>query len=71
MSSISSIALSGMQSAAAQWQSSAKSVASSGSSADLAEAIVTQAAAQTNVQMSMQMIRADHDATQQLIDILV
>jgi hypothetical protein len=76
MSSISAIAmsfsaLSGMQSAAAQWQASANTMAKAGSSGDLAEVVVQQAAAATNVSMSLQMIRADYDATQQLLDILV
>ncbi len=76
MSSISSIAMSssimsGMQYAVAQAQTSANTIASARSSGDLADAIVQQAAAATNVSMSLQMIRADHDATQQLLDILV
>lgn len=68
---MSSSALSGMQSAAAQWQTAANSVANPSLSGDLADIIVQQAAAATNVSMSLQMIRADHDATQQLVDILV
>jgi hypothetical protein len=71
MSSISAMAVSGMQSAAAQWQTSANTMAKAGSSGDLAEIVVQQAAAATNVSMSLQMIRADYDATQQLLDILV
>ncbi len=75
MSSISSIAdsssaMSVMQYAATQAQSSANNIANASSSSDMAEAIVQQAAAATNVQASLKMIRADHDATQQLIDIL-
>jgi hypothetical protein len=76
MSSISSIAnssmaMSGMQSAAAQWQTSANTIANASSACDLADAVVQQAAAATNVSMSLHMIRADYDATQQLVDILV
>lgn len=76
MSSISSIAMSssamsGMQFAAAQAQTSANTIANASSAGDLADAVVQQAAAATNVSMSLHMIRADHDATQQLVDILV
>jgi hypothetical protein len=71
MSSISSVAMSGMHYAAAQAQTSANNIASASSSGDLADVIVQQAAAATNVSMSLHMIRADHDAMQQLIDILV
>jgi len=71
MSSIGSIALSGMQSAAAQWQTSANTIANASSASGLADAVAQQAAAATNVSMSLHMIRADHDATQQLVDILV
>ncbi len=71
MSSISSIAMSSMQSAVAQAQTSANTIASARSSGDLADIIVQQSTAATNVSMSLQMIRADHDATQALIDILV
>ena len=65
------MAMSGMQYAAAQAQTSANNIANASSPGDLADAIVQQTAAATNVSISLQMIRADHDATQQLIDILV
>ena len=71
MSSISSIALSGMHTAAARIQTSANNIANPNSGSDLADNIVEQAVAQSNVSMSLQMIKADHDMTQQLIDILV
>ena len=71
MSSISSIAFSSLQSATAQLQASTANIASSGSSGDLADMIVSQAAAQTNVSISLDMIRADAQAMQQLVDILV
>jgi flagellar hook protein FlgE len=70
MSSISSIALSGMQTATARFQSSANNIANPNSGSDLADNIVEQAVAQANVSMSLQMIRADHDMTQALLDIL-
>jgi flagellar hook protein FlgE len=71
MSSISSIALSGMQSAASRMQTSANNIANPNSGSDLANNIVEQVVAQTNVSMSLQMIRADHEMTQALLDILV
>jgi hypothetical protein len=71
MSSISSMALSGMQAAAAQFQSSASKIANPSSGADLADQIVQQAAAQSNVSIQLQMIRAEQDLTQALVDILV
>jgi flagellar hook protein FlgE len=61
MSSISSVALSGMQSAASRMQASANNIANPNSGSDLADNIVEQAVAQSNVSMSLQMIRADHD----------
>jgi len=71
MSSISSVALSGMQSAASRMQASANNIANPNSGSDLADNIIEQAVAQSNVSMSLQMIRADHDMTQALLDILV
>jgi flagellar hook protein FlgE len=71
MSSISSIALSGMQTATARFQSSTNNIANPNSGSDLADNIVEQAVAQANISMSLQMIRADHDMTQALLDILV
>ncbi len=71
MSSISSIALSGMQAATAQWQTSANNIARSGSSGDLAGDIVGAVTAQANVSISLQMIKAEHDATKALLDIIV
>ncbi|MDO8878808.1 MAG: hypothetical protein Q8M24_22985 [Pseudolabrys sp.] len=71
MSSISSIAFSGMQSAAAQFQTSANNIARSGSSNDLADDIVDAVTAQANVSISLQMIRAEKKMTQALVDILV
>jgi hypothetical protein len=71
MSSISSMALSGMQAATAQFQSSASKIANPNSGADLADQIVQQAAAQSNVSIQLQMIRAEQDLTQALVDILV
>ena len=63
MSSIGSIAFASMQSAA-------NSIAKAGSDADLADKIVRQAAAQANVSISLKMIRAEAQATQQMLDIL-
>lgn len=71
MSSISSVALSGMQAATAQFQSAASKIANPNSGADLADQIVQQAAAQSNVSIQLQMIRAEQDMTQALVDILV
>lgn len=71
MSSISSIAFAGMQSAAAQFQTSANNIARSGSSSDLAGDIVDAVTAQANVSISLQMIRAEQKMTQALVDILV
>jgi flagellar hook protein FlgE len=70
MSSISSIALSGMHAAFSRMQTSANNIANPNAGSDLADDIVEQAVAQANVSMSLQMIKADHDMTQQLIDIL-
>jgi hypothetical protein len=71
MSSISSIALSGIQSAAAQWQTSANNIASSSSSSDLSGDIVGAVTAQANVSIGLQMIKAEQKMTQALVDILV
>ena len=71
MSSISSIAFAGMQSAAAQFQASANNIARSGSSSDLASDIVDAVTAQANVSISLQMIKAEQKMTQALVDILV
>lgn len=70
MSSISSIALSGLQSAAAQFQTSANNIAKSGSSSDLTGDIVDAVAAKANVSINLEMIRAEQKMTQALIDIL-
>ena len=71
MSSISSIAFSGLQSAAAQFQTSANNIAKSGSSSDLTGDIVDAVAAKANVSISLEMIRAEQKMTQALVDILV
>ncbi len=65
------MALSGMQAATAQFQSSASKIANPNSGADLADQIVQQVAAQSNVSIQLQMIRAEQDLTQALVDILV
>ncbi len=70
MSSISSIALSGMQAATARLQSSANNIANPNSGSDLAGDVANTVVAQASVSMNLQMIKADHDMTQQLIDIL-
>ena len=71
MSSIGSIALSGMQAATTRLQSSANNIANPNAGGDLADNIAEQVVAQSNVSMSLKMIRADHDMTQALLDILV
>lgn len=71
MSSISSIALSGMQAATARFQTAASHVANPNSGGDLAGDVVEQVVAQANVSMNLRMIRADYDMTQALLDILV
>ena len=70
MSSISSIALSGMQAATARFQTSANNIANPNSGSDLSDNIANTVVAQASFSMSLQMIRADHEMTQQLIDIL-
>lgn len=71
MSSIGSVSLAGLQSAMAQFQTSANSIAKSGTSTDIAGDIVDAVAAKANVSISLQMIKAESDATKQLLDILV
>jgi flagellar basal body rod protein FlgC len=71
MSSISSIVLTGMHAAFSRMQTSASNIANPNAGSDLADNIVEQAVAQSNVSMGLQMIRAEHDATQALLDILV
>jgi flagellar hook-associated protein FlgK len=70
MSSISSIALSGVQAATAQFQTSANNIANPNSGGSLVNDVVNATTAQTGVELGLKMIRADHDMTQQLIDIL-
>ena len=70
MSSISSIALSGMQAATARFQTSANNIANPNSGSDLADNVANTVVAQSSVSISLRMIKADHDMTQQLIDIL-
>lgn len=71
MSSIGSIAFSGIQAATQRLQTSAGNIANPNSGADLASEVVDQVTAQAGVSLGLQMIKADHDMTQQLIDILV
>lgn len=71
MSNIGSIAFSGMQSAMAQFQTSANNIAKSGSSSDFEGDIVGAVTAQASVSASLQMIKAEYDATKALLDILV
>ena len=71
MSSIGSISMAGLQAATAQFQASANSIARTGTSSDLAGDIVDAVAAKANVQISLQMIKAESDAPKQLLDILV
>ena len=71
MSSISSIALSGMHSAASRLQASANNIADPNSGSDLAGDVVDQVVAQASASMNLKMIRAEHDMTQALLDILV
>ena len=63
--------MSGLQAATAQFQTSANNIARSGSSSDLAGDIVDAVAAKANVSISLQMIRAEQEMTQALVDILV
>ena len=68
---ISSVSMSGLQAATAQFQTSANNIAKSGTSSDIAGDIVDAVAAQANVSISLQMIRAEAKMTQALVDILV
>jgi hypothetical protein len=71
MSSIGSIAFAGMQSAMAQFQTSANNIANPSSSGDLEGDIVGAVTAQANVSIGLQMIKAEQKMTQALVDILV
>lgn len=71
MSSISSIAFSGVQAASAQFQASANNIANPNSGSNLINDVVNATAAQTDVSMGLKMIKADYEMTQQLVDILV
>lgn len=71
MSSIGSVSFAGLQSATAQFQSAAGRIANAGSTSDIAADIVDAVAAKANVSISLQMIKAESDATKQLLDILV
>jgi hypothetical protein len=63
--------MAGLQSAMAQFQTSANSIAKSGTSGDITAEIIDAISASANVQISLQMIKAESDATKQLLDILV
>lgn len=63
--------MAGLQSAMAQFQTSANSIAKSGTSSDIAGDIVDAVAAQANVSISLKMIKAENDMTKALVDILV
>lgn len=71
MSSIGSVSFAGMQSAMAQFQTSANNIANPGASGDLEGDIVGAVTAQASVSASLQMIKAEHDATKALLDILL
>lgn len=71
MSSIGSVSLAGLQSATAQFQSAADRIANPGSTSDIGADIVDAVAAKTNVQISLQIIKAEHEMTKALVDILI
>ena len=71
MSSIGSVSLAGLQSATAQFQSAAGSIANPNSSSDVAGDIVDAVATKANVSISLEMIKAEQKMTQALVDILV
>ncbi len=71
MSSIGAVSFAGLQSATAQFQSAAGRIANSGSTGDITADIIDAISADANVQISLQMIKAESDATKQLLDILV
>ncbi|OYX79942.1 MAG: hypothetical protein B7Y77_01210 [Bradyrhizobium sp. 35-63-5] len=70
MSSISSIAFSGIQAATAQFQSSANNIANPNSGSNLVNDVVNATTAQTGVELGLKMIKADYEMSQQLVDIL-
>jgi flagellar hook protein FlgE len=63
--------MSGFHAATARMQASADNIANPNSGGDLASQVVEQVTAQTEASISLKMIRAEHDMTQQLLDILV
>lgn len=72
MSSVSSIALSGMNAASARLQASANTIAdASGSSGDLAGELVQVLMARIDFAANAQVMRADSKMTQSLLDITV
>ena len=71
MSNISSTSFAGLQSAMAQFQTSASNIANPNSTSDIAGDIVDAVAAKANVSISLEMIKAEQKMTQALVDILV
>ena len=70
MSSISSIAYSGIQAATAQFQSSPNNIANPNSGSNLVNDVVNATTSQTGVELGLKMIKADYEMSQQLVDIL-